>query len=579
MYFVKPNSPSLLSIFSSLFLFLTIAPGCLSPEKAIRDADAIGNEIVTSFMTDITGHTNNFTISRPSDRLRNRLLAEQGLDPNFKAAFQSSPETPPHTQRLPDPLIISLADAMIIGAANDDSFQSQKESVFAQALSLDASRHDFETTFTGLFSGGYSGSENGDSEENHSRSSLSSNAKPSLSKKFKNGLSFASSLGLNVARLLTGERTTSLGLTADASLTIPLLRGAGSAIATESLTQAERNMMYAIYQFEQYRKEYAVSVADAYYNMLEKQQNQMATRDNAARLSENFKRAKMQYDAGRLSQVELDQTRQDLLSNQDALTSSELALKTTLDAFKKSLGLPIDARIELDMNELDRVRDSMMSRVTETNSAGQPIQPKHPWSLDEAIQIAFTNRIEVILARYKLEDSRRQFKLASNELLPELALSLSANHGRDKSSASPWSDSSSYGANLSFSPLWDHTAKRNAYRNAAIALDAAERSWIMLQDTTRQLIRDDYRALDSAWSSYVIQCEALSVAERRVRSTSIFQQAGKSSTRDVLDAQNALVTAQNSVVNALVKYRMAGLKLRLDLSKLVISEDGLLLED
>ena len=85
--------------------------------------------------------------------------------------------------------------------------------------------------------------------------------------------------------------------------------------------------------------------------------------------------------------------------------------------------------------------------------------------------------------------------------------------------------------------------------------------------------------MNSAWNSFVIQSEALEVAARRVRSTTLFQQAGRSSTRDLLEAEAALLSARNSVVSAIVVYRMAGLKLRRDMSVLTITEEGLLLED
>lgn len=556
-------------------LLCFVIAGCMTPEKAIREADEIGNGIVEEFTRDVTGRTNDFSIVRPSDRLRNRLLLEQNLDPEFARSLRSSLSTndlPP----LPDPLVISLPDAMVIAAANDDAFQAEKETLFSRALSLDSSRQEFETTFAGVFGGSFGGSK---SEGSPSSRSASAKGGPSVSKRLKNGMGLAGSIGLDIVRLLTGDRTTTLGLTGDASLSIPLLRGAGREVATEALTQAERNMMYAINQFEDFRQGYVIKVAEGYYSMLQAEQNQMALRDNAARLDENFRKASMQFEAGRLSQVELDQTRQDLLSNRDSINTSERSFKSQLDTYKKSLGLPIDARVVLDMKELDLVRDRILRSVTATNSLGQPVQPAQPWSEEEAIAIAMTNRIEVILARYKLEDARRQFRLASDNLRPELSLSLSANHGQNKKTGESWNDSTGYGAGLQFSPIWETTEPRNAYRLAAITMDQAERSWNTLQDTTRQLIRDDFRSINSAWSSYLIQREALEVAHRRVRSTSIFQQAGKSSTRDVLEAQDALLKARNAAVGSVIDYRMACLKLRRDLSLLSISEEGFLREN
>ena len=44
---------------------------------------------------------------------------------------------------------------------------------------------------------------------------------------------------------------------------------------------------------------------------------------------------------------------------------------------------------------------------------------------------------------------------------------------------------------------------------------------------------------------------------------------------DVLEAESALLSARNALVSAVVKYRLAGLALRRDLSALELSEEGL----
>ena len=140
-------------------------------------------------------------------------------------------------------------------------------------------------------------------------------------------------------------------------------------------------------------------------------------------------------------------------------------------------------------------------------------------------------------------------------------------------------DHVNYSLTLDSNLPWDMREERNAYEAAVRAADTAERAFAIKEDSTRQLIRDDIRSLNSAWNSFVIQSEALEVAARRVRSTTLFQQAGRSSTRDLLEAEAALLSARNSVVGAIVEYRMAGLKLRRDMSVLTITEEGLLLED
>ena len=50
-----------------------------------------------------------------------------------------------------------------------------------------------------------------------------------------------------MVKLLTQDLSSSLGIVGDATISIPLLRGSGKHIVTEPLNQAERNVVYAIY--------------------------------------------------------------------------------------------------------------------------------------------------------------------------------------------------------------------------------------------------------------------------------------------------------------------------------------------
>lgn len=578
---LESRTSNFLSPFACILLVAAFTSGCISPDRAVREARETGNEIAGEYVAKVTGRTNEFTIARPSDRLRNRLLAEQGLDHEVAARLASQTGAVARAP-LPNPLVLSLADALRAGAANSEEYQARKESVFSAALALDLQRHAFETTFAGILGGGYSGeSHDGNAEDGSARGNITSSkadgkSSASLSKKFSNGMSAAASLGLDIVKLLTGGTGSTLGLSGDASITMPLLRGSGRRIAREALTQAERDLVYAIYEFESYRQTYAVQIASDYYSMLQTEQKLIALRDNQKRLAENYKRAQMLSDAGRLSQVELDQTRQNLLSTGDSLVEAERSRQAQLDSFKLSLGLPTDARIELDMNELNAVTSSMS--LSETNSAGLPIQPKTKWTENEAIAIALTNRYEIIISECRTEDLRRAVDIARDNLNFDLALKGSAGVGRSKASGADARDSSSYSLRLESDLPWDKRGERNAYEAAVRALETKERNFEIEKDKTRQLVRDDMRSLSSAWNSYVIQSEALTVAERRVRSTTLFQQAGRSSTRDLLDAEAALLQARNSVVGAIVTYRMAGLKLQRDMSMLTITEEGVILE-
>ncbi len=186
-----------------------------------------------------------------------------------------------------------------------------------------------------------------------------------------------------------------------------------------------------------------------------------------------------------------------------------------------------------------------------------------------------TNRHDLILARYRLEDAARGVKIAADALRPELTLSGGVSRRQSRRSGHKAGDETSYSLGTDLGLPWERSSERNAYRSALLAHESAARSLEMAEDTTKDAVRRSLRGIESSWSSFAIQTEALSVALRRVRSSGLFQQAGRASTRDVLEAQSALLSARNALVSAVINYRMAGLELYRDLSALEISEEGL----
>jgi outer membrane protein TolC len=83
------------------------------------------------------------------------------------------------------------------------------------------------------------------------------------------------------------------------------------------------------------------------------------------------------------------------------------------------------------------------------------------------------------------------------------------------------------------------------------------------------------RDLLQARESIKIQARSVAVAQKRVDSTNLFLEAGRAQIRDVLEAQDALVQAQNALTSAVVNYRVAELSLQRDTGLLEVNAEGL----
>ena len=423
------------------------------------------------------------------------------------------------------------------------------------------------------------------------------------SRKLKSGVQLTTELAVSLANLLTLNRASSFGITGDATVSIPLLRGSGRHIVTESLTQAERDVIYAIYQFERFRRTFAVSIASEYLSVLRQLDEIKNNEDNYEGLVLSTRRARRWAEAGRLTEVAVDQAVQDELRARDRWINAAETYKQRMDSFKNSLGLPTDARIELDRSELQRLAaypEKFSTEPGETEnsqlnekvlSADAPVtleQPDMenigPLEIDEtaAIRIAFENRLDLKVAQGQVYDAQRAIVVLADALRAELTLLGSADVGASRSVASAGQDDAelrmhrgTYSALLTLDLPFERTAERNAYRNGFITLERAVRDVQILEDEIKISIRSKLRDMLESRESLRIQARSVRLAEKRVRSTNMFLEAERAEVRDLLEAQEDLLSAQNALTSAITQYRVAELELQRDMGVLIMDEDGI----
>src|SRR5690606_15021144 len=82
-------------------------------------------------------------------------------------------------------------------------------------------------------------------------------------------------------------------------------------------------------------------------------------------------------------------------------------------------------------------------------------------------------------------------------------------------------------------------------------------------DSLKDQIERGVRTLEQRRQNYLIQQNALELANRRVESSLLLLEAGRGTVLDLVDAQNEQISAQNSVTSALVNYQATRLELLL----------------
>jgi outer membrane protein TolC len=593
---------------SWILLPLLIGAGCGTPASHYRDADRAAYGIIEQKQRQGLGRSQRFTVEPSEATLRRRLLQAGGLPHSGPASLGSrelarpggwpqlddggEPVAPPSPAPA-SPLTLSLSDALQVAARNSREYQAQKEAVFRSALALDLERDEFRNSFAGLISGGAVS----DGGPDPSLTGVEGGADLSLSRRFKTGASFAASVALDLVKLLSGGGDSALGLLADASVTVPLLRGAGRAVVTEPLTQAEQEVLYAVWAFERFKRVFAVDVITEYLEVLREQDRVRNAEVNYRGLIASTRRARRLADSGRLPEIQVDQVVQDALRARSRWIQVQENHQRQLDRFKLTLGLPTDAELELDRAELEALTEILRrSRLDAAAEAGAPPPadapdpappayregaPDPPLDEARAVRVALQRRLDLSIGLGRVEDAQRKVTVAADALRAGLEMVASAQAGGQRSLASAPLDDAGveldtgrYAVLLSLDLPWERTAERNAFRESFVTLESAVRSLQEAEDQVKFQVRDGLRQLAEAREGIGIQGQATALAERRVRSTDLFLQAGRAEIRDLLEAREALLGARNALTEATIAYRVAELGLQRDLGVLEIDESG-----
>lgn len=437
--------------------------------------------------------------------------------------------------------VLTLEAALEMAVTNNRAYQLQKETLYLSALSLTGTRHKFvwqptkSTADLGLGRDSSKGLK-GDSDLDLT-----------FTKLFKTGGTLTASLANDLVLYFNGKpKVPDITL----KLTQPLLRGAGRAIAEEVLTQAERDVVYAVRNFSHYQKTFAIETVSEYFRILQKKDSVRNSYSNYQNLQASRARAEAMVDAQRLPKFQVDQARQEELSSRVKYLAAVESYRAALDAFKQRLGLPLGEDLKLD--------DAALRELVQRGLTPLDLNARNGYL------IAVTNRLDMLNQIDKYEDSQRKVRVAADNLQPSLNLVVDASLTKQfYSSFSPEEFAANAGLQLGL-PL-DKLTERNAYRTSLISFEKQLRSLATELDGLREDIRQGVRQLAQQRENYFIQQNALALAEQRVTVMPLLLDANQADIRDQLEAQADLVSAQNAVTSAMVNYHVARWELLKDL--------------
>ncbi len=468
--------------------------------------------------------------------------------------------------------VLSLNAALDLAFQHSQVYQTQKESLYLEALALTFDRYRYTPVFSSVSGVDYQWDAEDqfvtDMQALTGMSALSTServdASTSLGARYflKSGGAIALNLTNNFTRFLTGDISEFGTGALIGSFTQPLLRDFGSDIETENLMQAERDLLYRLRDFTRFRKTFAVQVASAYYSVL---LNRETARNNYAGLLANnlsLEREQAFQAEGLRTLLQVGRLEQSSLQQDLRWTSSITRYKRSLDDFKILLGLKAEQNIALDDNE--------MVLITETGMDSPDI------SLEQAMDMAVQTRLDLYNSLDRVQDRARKIEVAANALKPGLDLRLVASvpDANDGNLGELDFENALYTAGLDLELPLDTKLDRNSYRRALIDYEVATRNYLLDMDNIKLDVVDLWRRMNQARKNYEISLTSVEINERRVEEAELRAELGLGDIQDTVDSQNDLTAAQTDLISSIVDHNISKLEFWRDLGLLYVDDSG-----
>ncbi|MFH0980345.1 MAG: TolC family protein [Planctomycetota bacterium] len=552
------------SRFGAFFVGMWIVSGC---SWYLNDADRQVQRLIDDRQTAALGETHPAGLGEETGRLGDQsslhAFVPHQVDSSVPKAF--APTTQPAAEPAASPTTmtpaetdirnLTLADCLAYAQKHARDYRSAKEDLYLAALALTLERHLWTPQFSGSVQSRYTNY--GQIRDfDHAMDAVSQVA---VEQKLPLGGTVTAKLINDWVRDL-GQHVT-VGETGQAILEadIPLLRGAGR-VAYESRYQAERNLIYAVRDFENFRRDFLVDLAGDYFNLLSARARIQSALDSERSFKLDMERSKALAAKGRdVLQVEADRAQVQFLSAQNRVVIERATYANALDRFKIRLGMPTLTAMDVGGEEALDLREPRVEEAV---------------AIDTALQyrLGLLNNLDAV------DDARRGVLIAKNNMLPDLNFTGSVTmdtNPNEKNSFSYNTERTTWRSMLEMEIPFDRVKERNDSRASLIDLRRAERAYDQAADTVRLDVRRALRRLEEARITMDIQRRNIGINDtRREQARLWFEKGLLRSNRDVIEAENEWRDAVNAFAQAQADYRLAILEFLRDTGTLRVDDDG-----
>jgi outer membrane protein TolC len=339
----------------------------------------------------------------------------------------------------------------------------------------------------------------------------------------------------------------------------PLLKNRGSYINRIFISQARSRLRKTEYDLRDTVQTLITTAENAYWDLILARENLKVSEKALELADQALKRAQKELDLGAMSPLDIYQPQQVYATAEIGVSQAKFALEQAQNALRKQMGADLDPQIR-----------KLPIELTET-----VLPPSESSGIDAeaAVQTALSNRPDLKSANQSLDVDELQIRKVRNDFLPDLSLTgtyttqgIGALYDRNGFLAGTGGFGDSLGQMFGFGyPVWGFGLQlrlpirnRQASADMADALVSKKRDMLTVRNVQQQVRLDILQAVsqvEASKASVKLAQVALDFSQKRLDAEQKKYELGTSQIYFVLQAQQDLVTAQNTLVQQSVQYR------------------------
>lgn len=337
----------------------------------------------------------------------------------------------------------------------------------------------------------------------------------------------------------------------DVTLTLrqPLLQGAGTAVNTAAIRQAEIGLENAQRDYEDRALEVIQRTENAYYQLAGARE-QLNVFNNSLELARKLlDEANSRHKAGLAIKLDTLQAQVGVANAQRNVLQAQNVVKTAEDTLLALIG-----RFELDA-------PLGPARLEDPQLQTQP-------NVEASYALAQAHYPALLNARAGIRLAELDVRTARNQLKPTLDLDVALGvNGSDRNGGGAFSDafgqeSSSWQAGLTVTYPWGRSGEKARHRQAQAGLRRQELSVRQLEQDVLVQVRNAVRDVETNQASVKLATEAAGLAQEQYEAERKRFSSGLSTSRRVLEAQTDLESARVSQLQAKLTLQIALAALR-----------------